>query len=321
MKKIIIMFCGAEKYQEWIEQICHGRWQVVYLTGDCSKEQFMEYGFDAEVILGDVNPKWLRECPNLRWIQISWAGVGPYMKQDYLKHIALTNASGVYGAVIAEHVMGLLLSLARRIPEYIHHAKTGCWKDCGAEWRIQGKKALILGAGDIGTAVAERAAAFGMEVTGFCRHVRSAEAPYTSMIMEDRLDQAIKKADFICGCLPETPETIHLLDACRLKMTKKDAILINVGRGSLLDTDSLVELLEQDHFFGVGLDVTDPEPLPETHPLWNFRNVIITPHVAGIGFGHHNGAEEAIWELSLENLTRFRDGEILRNLVDYQCGY
>lgn len=321
MKKIIIMFDEAEKYRKRIEELCRDRWEVLYLSGECSEEEFREHARDAEIIFGDVDPNWLRECRNLKWIQISWAGVGPYMNKDYLQHIALTNASGAYGAVIAEHVMGLLLSLARHIPKYVHHAKNGCWKDCGAEWRIQGKKALILGTGDIGTAVAGRAAAFGMEVTGFCRHMRKPEESFTRMIMAEQLDHAIKEADFICGCLPETPETMHLLDARRLAMTKKDAILVNVGRGSLIDTDSLVRMLMRGHFFGVGLDVTDPEPLPKEHPLWKFHNVIITPHVAGIGFGHHNSAEEAIWKMSLENLERFRNGETLKNLVDYKRGY
>lgn len=321
MKKILITFPDFDQYKSRIEELCSGRWQVVQLEEKCSEREFREKISDAEILFGDVPPEWLMDCKDLKWLQISWAGVGPYVDKEYLRHVRLTNASGAYGETIAEHVMGILLALARHLPDYMKNASQSVWKGCGSEWNLCGKHALILGTGDVGSHVAGLVSAFGMKVTGFCRHTRKAEKPFDRMICEEDLDDVIPTVDFICGCLPETPETIHLLNFQRLNQTKKDAILINVGRGSLIDTEGLKKLLEQGHFYGVGLDVTDPEPLPCNHPLWKFQNVIITPHVAGIGFGHYTKTRKYIWEISLENLRRYRDGEMLLNLVDYQRGY
>lgn len=321
MKKILFMFPDFDHYKSRIEELCSDRWQAVYLAADCLEKEFLEKASDAEIIFGDVPPKWLEGCKDLKWLQISWAGVGPYMEKEYLRHIMLTNASGAYGETIAEHVMALLLAFARHLPDYMANSAQGIWKDCGAEWNLYGKQALILGTGDVGSHVARITSAFGMRVTGLCTRKKKAEKPFDRIICEKELDDMIPTADFICGCLPETPETIHLLDSQRLKKTKKDAILVNVGRGSLIDTEGLIKLIEQGHFYGVGLDVTDPEPLPCDHPLWKFQNVIITPHVAGIGFGHHTKTREYIWEISLENLKRYRNREMLLNLVDYRRGY
>ncbi len=315
------MFPEAQQYKAKMEQICAGKGQIICLPEDCNEEDFRKNAMQVQAVIGDVPPQWLKGLQNIEWLQISWAGVGPYVQDDSLQTVKLTNASGAYGETIAEHVMGLTLALARRIPEYVKHSVKGIWKDCGSEWNLRDKKALILGVGDLGTHVAYLLKAFGMQVTGMCSRKREAEEPFSRLITEEELEEDLQTSDLVCGCLPETEKTAGLLNASRLSMTKKDSILINVGRGSLIDTNALTQLLQQNHFWGVGLDVTDPEPLPADHPLWKLKNVIITPHVAGIGFGHDTKTRDDIWQISLENLKRFCKDEPLVNLVNRQNGY
>ena len=122
-------------------------------------------------------------------------------------------------------------------------------------------------------------------------------------------------ADFVLGAMPQSPETAGWLRAERLALLPQDAVVVNVGRGSFLDADALARELQSGHLFGAGLDVTDPEPLPAAHPLWSLPNCILTPHVAGVSFGHLPQTEERIWRICAENLERYAAGEPLRNLV------
>ena len=115
--------------------------------------------------------------------------------------------------------------------------------------------------------------------------------------------------------MPQSPETAGWLSAERLALLPQDAVVVNVGRGSFLDADALARELQSGHLFGAGLDVTEPEPLPAEHPLWNLQNCILTPHVAGVSFGHLPQTEERIWRICAENLERYAAGEPLRNLV------
>ena len=166
-----------------------------------------------------------------------------------------------------------------------------------------------------------RLKAMGMTVVGCRRTPGATEGPYDEMHTVEELDALLPRADAVFCCLPSTPATRHLMDAGRLALLRDDAVLINVGRGDLIDTDALVALLEKGKFTGVGLDVTDPEPLPPDHPLWRFGNVIITPHVSGIGFGHLGKTQSDVWRIALENLRRWCAGEPLMNVVDQEQGY
>ena len=326
MNKILIQFPEAEKYRDEIDRLLDEKLMPIYLPEHVEQEELEKHLSDAEVIFGDVEPALLGLAKKLSWLQISWAGAMPYVEavKDGIcaKEVILTNASGAYGVTIAEHAAAMILALSRRLPAYERNRICSTWHDEGAEWILSHKKALILGTGDLGTQLAIRLKAFGMEITGFRRTPHEGECPFDCFVTkEDGFLQALTEADLICGCLPGTPDTAYLLDEKRLRGTKREAILINVGRGNLIDTQALIALLKEGHFFGVGLDVTEPEPLYQEHPLWNFENVIITPHVAGVGFEHHTVVGDAIWRIALTNLANYMKKKPLTHVVDYRYGY
>lgn len=272
---------------------------------------------EAEVVIGFAAPALLEKAKKLRLLQATWAGVDAIAAAVPQKTL-LTNASGAFGPVIAEHMVACAMALARLIPAY---SRSRRWRDLGCELTFEGRRALILGAGDIGLCTAQRLKPFGMTVAGVRRVPRALPDCFDEMYTLDRLDEQLALADYVFCVLPGTGETAGLLDERRLRLLKKTAVLVNAGRGSLIDTAALERVLAEGHLFGAALDVTAPEPLPETSPLWDMDNVIITPHVAGIGFGHLPETERKIADICCENLARYIRGESLINMVDRATGY
>lgn len=287
------------------------------LSYDLAEEEMKRLVKDAEVIIGFIPPALFAEAERLKWLQMTWAGVDAVI-DSLPKGIRLTNASGAFGVVISEHVLACLLALCRIIPGYSRQKK---WRQLGCERTLEGARALILGAGDIGERTAERLRPFGTVNVGIRRVARRKPDSFDEMYIMDDLDEQLALADFVLCSLPGTEQTRGLLDERRLRLMKKDAILVNVGRGSLIDTRALEKVMAEGHIFGAALDVTDPEPLSEDSPLWDMDNVIITPHVAGIGFGHLTGTEARVADICSENLRRYVNGEEIFNIVDPAIGY
>lgn len=194
------------------------------------------------------------------------------------------------------------------------------WRDAGAERTIEGKTALILGTGDIGSNVAKRLSAFGTKNIGIRRTGAPAQY-FDEMHTLSDIDSLLPHADLVIGCLPNTKETGHILNYDRLCLMKSDALFINVGRGSLIDTDALIRALEERRIAGAILDVLENEPLAADFPLWKMPNVLITPHISGRGFGHDPETEKKVWDICLENLRRYIAGEDIINEVDMNLGY
>ena len=159
------------------------------------------------------------------------------------------------------------------------------------------------------------------KVIGVRRVVREVPDCYDEMITLEELDKYLPQADIIVCALPHTPETIHLLDEQRMRKMKKDAVLVNGGRGSLIDQTALCRLLDEGHFWGVGLEVTSPEPLPSEDPLWNQPRVTITPHAAGNSFAPGSPLERKIWNFIIGNVAAYLHGEAPKNQVDFAAGY
>ena len=305
-----------------VEELCSGWLRPAFYPEECPEEQQLEVLPEAEIVFGEPEPRLLPCAKKLRWMQISWAGADSFLRSpEFPAGVTLTNASGAYGEVIAEHALALLLALARRLPAYLAQQQRAVWGDCGTEWTLNDKHILILGAGDLGGQLARRLQGFGVHITGVCRTARPAQAPFDELIPLSQLDAVLPQADAVFGCLPGTAATAGLLNRRRLEMLKQDAIVINVGRGSLIDLDALVQVLRSGRLFGVGLDVMEQEPLPPEHPLWHMERVILTPHIAGVGFGHLARTEEKIWSIFLENLRRYRAGQNLLNVVNHTQGY
>jgi len=275
---------------------------------------------DAHIAIGDVSPKELAAAKNLKWFHLVWAGVDRYKAADFAPGVQFTNGSGVYGVMISEHMMACMLSMLRQLPHYAENQRQHRWDRVWTEDTLEGKTVLILGAGDIGTQLAKRLRGFDCRIIGLRR--TEGDLPYFDEVHTmDKLDDLLPQADVVACVLPGTAATKGLLDRKRLLSMKPNALLLNCGRGSLIVTRDLEDVLAQGHLGGVALDVVDPEPLPESSPLWDCPRVVLTPHISGICFGHVARTEDKIYALAAENLRRYLAGEELLNQVDFETGY
>ena len=271
---------------------------------DLAPELFQQ----TTILFGFVPPDRLRRFSHLKWVQ-SWnAGVDSYLAPGAM----LTSAAGAYGPAVSEHMLAILLALYKHLPAYRDQQSSHIWADRGPVSTLHGKTVLIGGAGDIGRHFALLARALGASrILGLCRSARDVQG-FDQVYALDALDMLLPKADVVALALPHAPETVRLLDRRRLMRMKPRAVLLNAGRGSAVDCAALAELLSAGHLLGAGLDVTDPEPLPPDHPLWDAPNVLITPHTAG-GYNHMQLTLDRIRALFLDNLKRYVAGEPLRN--------
>lgn len=274
----------------------------------------------AHIIIGNVPVDLLKYADNLEWLQLNSAGADPYIKEGVLKKdVLLTNATGAYGLAVSEHMLAVLLELMKKLNLYHRNQTNKIWKDEGKVTSIYGSTTLVVGLGDIGGEFAKKMKALGSYVIGIKRHMTQKPDCVDELYTLDQLDTLISRAYIVALSLPNTKETYHLFDTKRFSLMKNGSILINVGRGSAIDQDALCDALEHGPIYGAGIDVTDPEPLPSSHPLWNYENLIITPHCSG--HYHLHETLERIVRISADNLKRFSEGKELENLVDFQTGY
>ncbi|MBO7404495.1 MAG: D-2-hydroxyacid dehydrogenase, partial [Clostridia bacterium] len=287
------------------------------------KEPSLETLSCVDAIMGQPHFRWMSEAPHLRWVQTTSAGVDHYfLRRDRLRtDVVFTNLSGAFGQAISEYVLTMCLMLYKSMHLYRDHQAAVLWHDEGRQESPVGKHLLILGSGDIGTAVASIFAPFGCRITGMRRSAGELPAPFGRTIRPDELDGALPDADIVVCALPHTPETVRMLDARRLSLFRKDAVLINVGRGAVIDQDALAACLQSGGIRGAALDVFEKEPLPEEHPLWKCANAIITPHITGGTFGLLPATEDRMFEICMEYLKRFLAGDPLLNIVDPESGY
>lgn len=265
------------------------------------------------VIFGCPSLDTLAQARNLKWLHTWSAGVDPYLPPGVLPAGAmLTSSIGAYEQAVSEHMLAMLLSMLKRLPQYRDVQLRRGFDDLGEVRSLQGLTVLVLGAGSIGSAFARLCKALGAgRVLGVRQNPDKRAAGIDEMYPLSALDTLLPQADVVAMVLPRTVETDGLMDRRRLLLMKKDAILLNAGRGTAVDCAALAEVLRGGHLWAAGLDVTEPEPLPEDHPLWACPNALLTPHVAG---GNNLPATcRAVAALALENLRHYLAGEPLRN--------
>ncbi len=276
----------------------------------------------AQIILGNVPPALLKGSPSLEWLQLNSAGAKDFVAPGVLPAGAiLTNATGAYGLAISEHLLGMLLTIQKKLYLYRDNQHQGLWHDEGSVTSIAGSTVLIVGLGDIGGQFARKVKALGAYTIGVKRHASAKPDYLDELYTMEQLDDLLPRADIVSLSLPDTPETFHLFDRERLSRLQQSAIVLNIGRGSVFETEALCDCLASGHLAGVGLDVTDPEPLPAGHRLWSIRNAVITPHVSG---GYHLPATLLnIVRIATTNLGHFMRGEFaaMESPVDFQTGY
>lgn len=225
----------------------------------------------------------IEQFENLRYIQLTSAGYDrvplPYIQK---KGIELHNARGVYSAPMAEYAIGGVLQLYKKAAFFRENQQQHRWEKHRGLQELTGKTVCIVGCGDVGTACAKRFAAFDARVIGIGRTVR--ELPWFEEILPmEQLDAALEESDVVVLALPLTEETRGLFDAARIRRIKAGAVLVNIARGALVDTEAMTEALRSGHLSGAVLDVFDREPLPPESPLWDMENVILTPHNSFVG--------------------------------------
>lgn len=278
--------------------------------------------FDADVILGTPAPDRICGLQKLKWVQSTSAGVDEYMKHKRLFFgRTLTTASGAFGRSISEYVLAMALALMKQLPLYRDDQKAERFADEGRQFSPYGKRLLVFGCGDIGCSAAKIFAPFGCHAVGVCRNPQVSREAFEKTVCLAEAEAFLPQADVIVCALPDTAETRGWFHYERLKRLKPEAILINVGRGSFIDTDALSRALSEGVLYGAALDVTDPEPLPPGHPLWQTPNCLITPHVSGRGFDHLTETTEKIIGICRENLLRYAEGRPLMNQVDLDLEY
>ena len=275
---------------------------------------------DIEAAVGSFPRDLLARAPNLKWYQQWGAGADWLLNYPDLaqKDFTLTNVSGIHEIPIGEQIMAYLLAFARGFPRMVRAQLKKTWsQNESTTFELAGKTMLLLGTGAIGAYTAKLAQTFGVRVVGVRRNPEKRVEHISEMVALGDLHAALPAADFVVLTLPLTKDTRHLVGEAELQKMKKTAILVNIGRGGLVDEEALVRALQEGTIAGAGLDVFETEPLPEDSPLWEMENVIITPHMAG-DTPHY---DERALEIFLENLRRYVKGEPLTHVVDKQLGY
>ncbi len=318
MKRVVVTIPVQDRHKEYLEKTGAGCEFFYTSASAVTGEKIRE----ADIIIGNINPKLLREAGRLEWMQLNSAGSDTYCAPGVLKPgVVLTNATGAYGLAISEYMVGMSFMLQNKFYRYCRNQINHLWKDEGDVTSIWGAVTLTVGLGDIGGEYAKRMKALGSYVIGV-RRTKGEKPEYVDEIhTTESLDMLLPRADFVALSLPNSRGTYHIMDERRLRLMKPGAYLLNVGRGSAIDGDALCRVLEEGHLGGCAVDVTEPEPLPADHPLWDAPRMVITPHISGQY--HLPETFERIDRIAGENLEKFLAGDIdgMRNLVDFETGY
>ncbi len=291
--------------------------EILYMAADSVTEDILR---TVTAVIGNVSAARFKNFANIRWVQLNLAGTDGFTSPGVLAPgTVLTNASGAYGLAVSEHMLGQLLMQIKRLDQYQDAQRIRQWTDFGTVKSIWGSRTLVVGLGDIGGAFARKMYALGSEVRGIRKSPGEKPEELEAVGTFAQLDEWLPEADFVALSLPGTPATYHLFGAERLARMKPGAVLINAGRGQTVDSLALNDALRNGRLGGACLDVTDPEPLPADHPLWDAPNLLLTPHVSG--FYHLPETLERIVRIAVSNLKAFMAGQPLKNQVDFACGY
>jgi phosphoglycerate dehydrogenase-like enzyme len=272
-------------------------------------------GYDFDVVFGE--PSLIREAladlPRLRWVQATWAGVEPLLDPSLRRDYVLTNARGVFGALMSEYVFGYMLLHERRIFERFQAQQEKRW-DRTRTGSLRGKTIGLLGVGSIGAHLAHTAKHFGMIVRGYTRSSESSpnvDAYYHGAALPD----FATGLDYLVSILPNTASTRRIVDASLLDRLPAHTVFINVGRGTVVDESALISALDNNRLALAVLDVFEQEPLPTDHPFWRTSNLLMTFHTSAPSF------PSDLSRLFIENYQRYVNGQSLLHLVDFERGY
>lgn len=274
--------------------------------------------FDA--LVGNVNPKFLEKMTGLKMLQLSSSGVSKEHLEFSVSRpeIVLCSASGAYGQAISEHMLAALMGLLKRLHEYRDDMKSAVWQSRGAVKSPRDLTVLVIGAGSIGSEFGKLMQKLGSRTIGLRRSPGGGMDGFNEVYTMERLDSLLPTADVVALSLPETPDTVNLMDERRFTLMKPGSYLLNVGRGNALDQEALLHALRSGHLAGASIDVTTPEPLPKDHPLWQEKNLLLTPHISG--FFHLRATYDNVISIAIRNLKAWPEGPFIAR-TDVKTGY
>ena len=262
---------------------------------------------DIHAVVGDFAAKNVAKYyDTLEFLQVAAAGFDGHVKPGVLpENCVLCNASGAYNAIVSEQLLSLTFAAARRMRETYANQEQHLWKHPGEMKAINGSVAVVVGMGDIGGAYAKKMKALGAYVIGVRKSDREKPDYADEQYTIDRFDEVLPRADILALIVPGGPETDGLLSEDRMRSMKKDSIIVNAGRGTAIDEDALIRLLNEGRFFGIGLDVASKEPYPEDGPLWAAPRVTLTPHTGG---AWQQETQQTIFDICVGNLHTWACG-------------
>ncbi len=307
--------------------------ESVPLVNCQSEEEAAREIVDATGFIGKITPQLLEHAEQLIWVQSPTASLEHYVFPELIEHpCKLSNMRGLFYDVIADHVFGYILCIARNLHIYLRQQREQLWNPIGT---APGQNTLasavgteseidrrhmhlsdctigVVGVGSIGAEICKRAKAFGMTVLGVDPIVKSVPGILEDVRSLEGLDELLAESDFVVIAAPQTPATIKMFRREQFQKMKPSAWVINIGRGMIIDLADLTEALQSNEIAGAALDVFEIEPLPSGHPMWGMENVIITPHVAAAS----THVPQRHLETLLENVRRHVAGELPATLVD-----
>ncbi len=319
MKVLVINSSLKDRHREMIKKTAKSSGAEVYFTEseDDIPEEFSSpdviYGFGMKIAASDSN---------LKWLCVPSAGVDFLMKDGLFanENCLITYSSGSYGVSIAEHIIAVSLMMMRQLTTQYALALNGQWGKPMPQKSLKDSRITVLGTGDIGRCFAKRVRAFEPEsLIGISRSGKCEEMIFDKMLTVDKLDDILPDTDLLVMSVPDTPQTRGILSRERIDLLSDGAYVVNVGRGSAIDEEALADSLDAGKLGGAALDVFSSEPLPSSSRLWNTRNLLITPHIAGNLTLDHTIDRNV--EMFCEDLDNFANGRKLKYQLDKNKGY
>ena len=324
MRKMLLAFRPGELSDEKLDKIenLSPGYELLHTHDHAEIEASLD---EIEIAVRFFPPELASRAPNLKWFQ-QWAVGADWLMKDSaaVEHpFVLTNGRGIQSDCICEHVFGLLLFHARKFDKTYIAQQMGEWQNqwiperMGTFFELSGKTMVVIGLGAIGSRVVTVAKAFKMNVIGVRRRLDLPAPDVDTLVDVSRLDEVLPQADFVVLSLPLTHQTLGLIGEAQFRIMKPSAILVNISRGPIIQEDVLIQALQESWIAGAGLDTFEVEPLAPESPLWSFDNVILTPHSAGVTPDHF----ERGLAIFMDNLKRYKDDQVLINVVDKEAGY
>jgi phosphoglycerate dehydrogenase-like enzyme len=321
---ILALVSPAEPAEAQLAMLRHRLADVKIVTGN-STEAFERDAADASVLFNWSGSLALFKqvfamCPNLRWVHSRSVGLERTLFPEIVQSaVPLTNGAGVFSASLGEFALGAILYFAKDFRRMIRNQMAGVWEAFDVEW-ASGKTVGIIGYGDIGRAIAERVRAIGMTVLAVKRHAantQGADPLVAETFMPGRRLEMISRCDYLVVAAPLTAETRGMVGEAEFGAMKPAAVVINVGRGPVINEEAMISALSSGRIRGAALDVFDHEPLPAGHAFYRLENVLLSPHCAD----HTPDWLDNAMKFFIEQYERFRMGEPLLNVVDKKLGY